>query len=225
MVEVILQEGDHFITAGADGYIKWFKVADVDVAEAEEGIEVELVPVKELLIAENEEGKNPAHIVNMVSAGKKWYVQDGRGKIYVVSKETDMYSEIYRFTEGAIMDLVASPAHHYAISLGESGQVKVWDYAKKEPFTEKMFLGRGTCLSHLPQTDANKGRLFAAGFDNGIVRFMNVNTDGLEIMKAFKAHANAIVGVRYSQDLKICVTADVSGDVFFYEMDGHKDVQ
>ena len=93
------------------------------------------------------------------------------------------------------------------------------------PFTEKQFIGGGTCLQHIPHTDANKGRIFAAGFNNGIVRFLNLNTEGLEIMKAFKAHEDAIVGVKFSQDLKICVTASATGDVFFYEMDGHKDVQ
>jgi WD40 repeat protein len=95
---------------------------------------------------------------------------------------------VYKFTEGAIQDLITSPSHNYAISLGESGLVKVWDYAKKVPFTEKKFLGNGTCLEHIPHTDANKGRIFAAGFENGIVRFLNINTEGLEIMKAFKAH-------------------------------------
>ena len=39
MLEVILQEDDCFITAGADGWIRWFKVADVDAAEADEGID------------------------------------------------------------------------------------------------------------------------------------------------------------------------------------------
>ena len=63
MLEVILQEDEYFITAGADGWIKWFKVSDVDAAEADEGIDFALVPVKEVLIAENEDGKNPAHIV------------------------------------------------------------------------------------------------------------------------------------------------------------------
>ena len=198
MIEVLLCEEDYFITAGADGYIKWFKISDVDAAEAEEGIEVELVPVKEVLIAENEEAKNPAHIVNMVSADKRWYIQDGKGKIYVLSKDTNQYSEIYKFTEGAIMDLCTSPCHNYAVSLGESGLVKVWDYAKKEPFTEKSFLGNGCCLSHLPHTDANKGRISGAGFDNGIVRFININTEGLEIMKAFKAHEGRIIGIKYS---------------------------
>ena len=80
-------------------------------------------------------------------------------------------------------------------------------------------------LTHLPQTDANKGRLFVAGFDNGIVRFCQVNSEGVEIMKAFKAHDESIIGVKFSADLKMCVTASTGGEIFFFEMDGHKDTQ
>ena len=153
------------------------------------------------------------------------YIQDGKGRIYCLNRDSDLYTEVYKFTEGSVAALCASPTHNYAVSLGETGQLKVWDYAKKSVFAEKIFSGKGTCLTHLPQTDANKGRLFVAGFDNGIVRFCNVNSEGVEIMKSFKAHDSAIVGVKFSADLKLCVTASVSGEIFFFDMDGHKDTQ
>jgi len=225
MIEVILQEDEYFITAGADGYIKWWKMNDIDGAEAEEGIDFAICPTKEILIAESEDGTNPAHIMNMVLADNKYYIQDGKGKIYCLNRENDLYTEVYKFTEGAITDLATSPMHNYVVSLGESGEVKVWDYAKKAGFFNKEFLGKGMCLNHLPHTDANKGRLVAVGFDNGIVRFLNISAEGIEVMKAFKAHEDAIVGIEYSADLKMLCTASSKGDVFFFNMDGHKDTQ
>lgn len=30
IIEVIIQDGDFYITAGADGYIKWWKISDID---------------------------------------------------------------------------------------------------------------------------------------------------------------------------------------------------
>jgi hypothetical protein len=77
----------------------------------------------------------------------------------------------------------------------------------------------------IPLTDSNKGRILAAGFDNGMVRIISVTADGLEILKAFRAHEDAIVGVKYSKDLKLCVTASVTGDLFFFECDGQSDPQ
>ena len=43
IIEVIIQDGDFYITAGADGFIKWWKISDIDYAEAEEGLDVALV--------------------------------------------------------------------------------------------------------------------------------------------------------------------------------------
>ena len=40
MIEVILFEEDHFISAGHDGQIKWWSLAEIDNAEADEVLEV-----------------------------------------------------------------------------------------------------------------------------------------------------------------------------------------
>ena len=135
-----------------------------------------------------------------------YYIQDARGKILSLDTKTDTFKEIYKFTEGSINSLAASPSHNYIVSLGESGQIKVWDYANKNTFTETMYEGKGTCMTHFPHTDVNKGRVFVAGFDNGIVRFLYLHTEGIDILKSFKAHDDAITAIRYSADLKLLVT-------------------
>ena len=40
MIEVVYLDGETFITAGGDGYIKWWRFHDIDNAEADETIEV-----------------------------------------------------------------------------------------------------------------------------------------------------------------------------------------
>ena len=225
MIEVILQDGDHFITAGRDGYIKWWKVSEVDSAEGEEGPDVAIAPVREIPIAENENGDNPACIVNMISANNKWYIQDANGRIYVMAHDSEIVHEITSFHKGSVNDLVCSPSHNYAISLGQDGTVKVWDYANKSAPYEYRYSGSGTCLEHMPFTEANKGRVCAIGFDNGIVRIVSVTADGLVILKAFKAHDDAIIRMQYSADLKLLCTASAAGDIFFFEISALSDVQ
>lgn len=133
-LEVIIQDGDYFLTAGADGWIKWWRISEIDTAEAEEGVDVAIAPVREILIAKNDQtGEDPAYIVNMTLANNKWYIQDKNGGIYVMDHDSDgIYRNVYNFHKGAIMDVVCSPTHNYAMSLGEDGLVKVWDYAKKD---------------------------------------------------------------------------------------------
>lgn len=77
----------------------------------------------------------------------------------------------------------------------------------------------------MPHSDINKGRCFAAGFDNGIVRILSVNAEGIVILKSFKAHDDPIIGLKYSADLKLFVTASNKGAIFFFDIDGNLDVQ
>lgn len=225
MVEILIQDDEYFISAGADGYIKWWRMSEIDAAEAEEGLDFPIAPVKEVLISENGEGKNPAYIQNMVLADGKWYIQDRKGRLYVMEKNENTYKCITEFHEKAVTGLVSSPTHNFAVSIGENGMIKVWDFVRKVVAYQSQFLGEGTCLEGMPPSDANKGRIFAAGFNNGIVRIISVSADGIIILKSFKAHDDAIVGCKYSQDLKMFCTASVTGDIFFFNCDGMSDLQ
>lgn len=74
MIEIVYLEGDHFITAGGDGYIKWWKFSDIDNAEADEIVEVAILPVKEKIIKDESNGGTPAYIVNMVKGNDHWLI-------------------------------------------------------------------------------------------------------------------------------------------------------
>jgi WD40 repeat protein len=130
-IEVLLQDNEYFVTAGGDGYVKWFRISDIDSAEAEEGLDVSITPTKEILISSTPDGKNPAHIMNMILADDVWYIQDRKGRMYVMDKENDNYKCIYEFHQGHINSLVTSPSLNYAVSTGEDGVVKVWDFVRK----------------------------------------------------------------------------------------------
>jgi hypothetical protein len=65
---------EFFITAGADGYIKWWRFHEIDIAEADETIEVLISPVKEKLIRDDANGGEPAYIVNMIKGTDHWLI-------------------------------------------------------------------------------------------------------------------------------------------------------
>jgi len=225
MIEVLLQDEDYYVTAGADGFIKWWRISDIDQAEAEEGLDFAISPTKEIQITEGEDGKNPAYIVHMIRADAKWYIQDAYGRIYMMPRDSDVYQVVFEFNQGAINDVAISPQHNYALTLGENGLVKTWDYVAKNVAYQSHYAGGGSCLEHMPNSDGNKGRICAAGFDNGIVRILGVTADGIQLLTAFKAHDDAVVKIKYTQDMKMLVTASATGDVFFFESDGLTDVQ
>ena len=136
-----------------------------------------------------------------------------------------IYRNLELFHKGAVMDIVCSPTHNYAVSLGEDGLVKVWDYANKKLYDEKYYEGAGTCLEHMPYTDANKGRNCAIGFDNGIVRIVCITADHLSLLKSFKAHDEGVISMKYAKDLRLLVTCSKAGHIFFFETDPNSDIQ
>jgi hypothetical protein len=62
---------------------------DLSNLEAEEGLDMIIKAKKEIRICEDKEGNNPASIVNMIKADDKWYIQDKKGRIYVMDYESD----------------------------------------------------------------------------------------------------------------------------------------
>lgn len=106
------------------------------------------------------------------------------------------------------------------MTIGEDGTTKCWDYVGKKVQCEKKFEGAGVCLEHMNHTEANKGRVVAAGFDNGIVRVLSMTEDDIHILKSFKAHDDPISICKYSADMKMLITGSVAGDIFFFECDG-----
>jgi hypothetical protein len=43
-------DGEYVISAGSDGWIKWWNLAEIDAAEADEIAEVAIQPIKEISI-------------------------------------------------------------------------------------------------------------------------------------------------------------------------------
>lgn len=161
----------------------------------------------------------------MILADKTWFIQDGNGKIYKMAHDSDTFQTVVEFTQGAINDVAMSPTHNYALTVAEDGMIKVWDYVRKAVTYQQMFSGAGTCIEHMGHSDGNKGRICAVGFDNGLVRILSITADGIQLLKAFKAHDDAIACLKYTEDMKCLCSASKKGDVFFFETDGLNDVQ
>ena len=107
-IEVVQLDGDHFITAGGDGYIKWWKFHDVDNAEADERVEVQIVPVKEKMVRDESNNGEPAFIVNMIKGHDHWLILDGKGKLWKMMMDTMDVVELMHFHSGMVQDLVVS---------------------------------------------------------------------------------------------------------------------
>lgn len=58
------------------------------------------------------------------------------------------------------------------------------------------------------------------GFDNGIVRVLLAGPTNFQVLKAFKAHDNSLVKLKYAPDQTMLATASVDGEIFFFLTSG-----
>ena len=135
MVTVILFEDDMFITAGHDGCVKWWPLADIDAAEADEALEVAIVPHKTCSIAT--EAGDPARIVYMVKGDGFWLVQDFKGRLWKLDCETLASDVVIDFHCGRINDMAISDCGNMCATVGEDGNIKFWDYVKGEALAQR----------------------------------------------------------------------------------------
>ena len=195
MIEVILYEDKHFITAGADGYIKWWPLADIDGAEGDDCQEVAIRPTKEVSIS-TPEGEF-AHIIHMIKGKGMWLIQDAKGRLWQLDAKDYQATVIREFQSGAITDIALSDTFNMAITTGEDGLVKVWDYLREKPLYQVKYEGRAECIDILRRSDVNKGRICVVGYSTGVVRVLGLGETKLEMANVFKAHDTAVVKVKY----------------------------
>lgn len=132
-VEVVMFDGEHFITAGGDGYIKWWKFADIDNAEADETLEVAIQPVKEKAVRDPTTGEY-ANIISMIKGTDHWLIADGKGKIWRLPFSTMEPQLITTFHSKGVTDLAIPHSINSSITVGEDGAVKLWDFVKDKQF-------------------------------------------------------------------------------------------
>jgi WD40 repeat protein len=132
-IEVVMFDGENFITAGGDGFIKWWRFADVDNAEADETLEVAIAPVREVIVKDPKTGE-PAYIVSMIKNKDSWLISDGKGKIWKMPFDTMEVKEITSFHSKRVKDLAIPHSLTSSITLGEDGLVKLWDFVKDQQY-------------------------------------------------------------------------------------------
>lgn len=158
----------------------------------------------------------------MIKGKDIWLLADGKGKLWKMKMDTLHYEEVTHYHSGQINDLVVNSQNKSVVTIGQDGQVKLWDFIKDKEEYSHRFIGAGTCADYLPYSDANQGKILAVGFDNGIVRILAMGATNFEILKAYKAHETGIVKIKYAPDLTMLVTASSNGEIFFFNISGQE---
>jgi len=223
MIELIIIKDPYVVTAGSDGFIKWFDLNTIANTEPDETLTLGIKQVYELEI-KSEYGV-PAYVVNILQGPDHWIIADGRGKMWRLNTESKEYKEILHFHAGRINDLVLAKNINAAISLGSDGIIKLWDYVKNVEVYTRRFEEEGLCIDWMPKDGKNQGRVLATGFTGGVVRILLLIPEKFQLLSAFKALDSDIVKVGYSHDGKHLVAAGADGSLFFFDILDLQDYQ
>ncbi|KAG8464582.1 hypothetical protein KFE25_009950 [Diacronema lutheri] len=240
-IEVIRLEGGLLISAGHDGYVRSWDVAQIEAAEVSESRPiVELEPVWEKHVG----GEVPTMIVNIVPAlgnlaatapppaegepgaaarpegdTHAWLVQDGCGALWRFDSEAVSSELVLEFHAGAIVGLETSPYDHFAVTAGADGTVRLWDYVAHRMLVKQGFAAAATRLALTPKSVDAEQRTVAVGFADGTVRVLQRCADSFKLVGAFKPHAAAVTVLAYSPSGHQFATAGADGVVFFFMAD------
>ncbi|KAJ3086753.1 Cilia- and flagella-associated protein 44 [Quaeritorhiza haematococci] len=234
---VMLVEGEIF-TAGEDGYIRIWDLETIENAdvvtvssgEPSTGIDkfaariFEMEPVDEILV-----GKDVKVGIKAIarSAGNtvEFVIQDAGGHLFKLDIKKRSTEKVLSFHSGEIAGIDTSPFAHAMVSLGSDGTLRLYDYLSKSMIAQLKYDTCGTALSYLPLELDGRGRTFAAGFSDGVLRIFShtpvmegVGSGSFMLQYAFKPHKMPITAISISPDGAYLATASKDKTVFFFKI-------
>lgn len=174
------------VTAGADGYIRWWPFVGIDGAESEdESMRCELTPLWELFVGDAVAARcverggvrgDPAsdHLLITDKMGALWQVPmpaQAAGAVATDSPASET-RKLATFHAGAITGVDTSFLEQLAATCGVDGTVRVWDFLTKKPLEMARFSRPAHCLEWANDHIDPAGHTIVAGFADGVVRVL-----------------------------------------------------
>jgi WD40 repeat protein len=233
---VLDRETGCVISAGADGYIRWWSFSLIDAAEvdSDHSMDFGLTPINEFYLGNGCGVK--FFISNIVGTETRYVLLDTSGKLTVIrSEESTSGTQVRRgipsnatadilssFSAGAITGISANPKQHLVVTSGKDGFVRLWDYVNRTMLCYREFPSPVSCLTWAPVSVDETCRMVACGFDDGVVRVLSIfqrEQGDFEMYKQmlFKPHNDKLMALSFSPDGKLFCTSGGDGTIFFFD--------
>ncbi|XP_039600046.1 cilia- and flagella-associated protein 44 isoform X3 [Polypterus senegalus] len=233
--QFMLEEGE-LISVGADGAVRVWDFEAIDIADSKDDSGLfEIEPMNELVV-----GKNVS-LYSMVKTSNTeqfmCYAQDANGAIWKLdlsfSNMTQDPECLFSFHAGNIQGIDVSPSTHLMATTAHDRSVRIYDYVDKREVTLTRFKQGGTFLTWAPRVVNPKGGLITVGFDDGVVRLLEVyDPKGLTLVagrnsssdaeirlkQAFKPHTAAVTAIAYEKNGEVLATGSLDNTVFLFSV-------
>ncbi|ESL05946.1 hypothetical protein TRSC58_06388 [Trypanosoma rangeli SC58] len=225
----LLEDGRVVLTAGDDGYMRYWRVSELETAEGD-GAPPLYAPecLCEVLVDPQ------AHIraVTLCRDTNEWVVLDSTGALwrvpYIASKDVLAGSPLLakeraqaalRFTGGGITSAAVSPIDHTVVTGGEDGTIRLIDYVTPQQVYE-LILPVSTVVVALRflRTDATGMKLIAC-CENGAVRLLQRGSNAFVLLGQWRPHTDGLVTMAVDRDERRLCTISTNGTVFFFDIE------
>ncbi|XP_078512752.1 cilia- and flagella-associated protein 44 isoform X2 [Lissotriton helveticus] len=231
--QFVLDEGE-LLSIGSDGYVRVWDFETVDTAETTDDIGiVEMEPINELLVGKR---VNLQSMVKVLAPQSHiWFAQDAYGAIWKLDLSFSNITQdpecLFSYHSGKIEGLDASTTTHLVATTTLDRSVRIHDILGKSPLVDMKFKQGGTSLLWAPRMVNPKGGIFTVGFEDGVVRLLEVyNPTGLNIVagrtstgkaeirlkQAFKPHVAPVTALAYDRNGELLATGSEDKTVFFF---------
>ncbi|OWZ09547.1 Avirulence (Avh) protein [Phytophthora megakarya] len=236
------EDDGHIVTAGKDGYVRFWSFDSIDSADVAADENVALVPMKRQVLVQ------PQMDIRAVVKEEtgRYLLQDGVGGVHLLllsgNDEHQIVLDYIPNDTGRATGLACSPYEHLAATSGEDGGVRAWDYVSglclMTVFPEQTFsdeqqnssdhatLVAATTIAWVPNSVAvvndhlPVSRQVAVGFDDGLVRvlLMDVVHRAWVLTNVFKPHSKRVTCMAYSHSGSFFVSASADGTFFLFQV-------
>ena len=216
------------MSAGHDGYVKWWKYLDIENVVLDDASNGVIQPIKTVRLI-NPQNQKPIKIMNLVKHQDFWLIQDGNGfLIKVTPKGEDVFDYVIvcEFHSGPILKSTFVPGLPLVISQGSDKRISVGSFASNMKFFPGRILledpmnkeGLIPTSCDIPKKDnLDEPFILAVGYNTGLFRICSVNPiqKQLDIIFESRPHEKPITKIMFSPDSSyLCTTT--KNEMFFF---------
>lgn len=215
-------EHNQIITAGADGYIRWWPAHIIDVAETDHDVTMDfpILPDREYCVQKHLKINNLlAPPDNSAGDCSTMLIIDANCSIWRSKLSNNGVTELEMESHcGEVAGLATSPIEHIAVTAGRDGSVRFWDYVLKRNIAHRHFNCACSSLKWAPNDFDHKERTIVVGFNDGTLRFICLNGDEIVLLKAMKPHVKEVTSIDFSPHDGYIATSSMDGTVAFLQL-------
>ena len=210
------QENQKIVTAGADGYIKWWHYSSFVLAESLDECEssrISLRPSRILLV-----GNGLSNIKHIVPIGLNNFIAyDRSGKVCNVDLTKDESVLLWEFHGGNITCMECSPNETLCVTCGDDGSIHCSNYYLRKSLSSKHFPLHCSQVAWCPKQVDTSERSFVVGFSNGSVKFLYLSKDRINTVLSFRPHKEKVTMITFNNKGSLLATGDETGIVFVFK--------